>query len=35
MFDAALGAGNTLDLRAFLRVDGEALTETWVGQAFG
>jgi glucans biosynthesis protein len=35
MFDAALPAGNTLDLRAFLRLDGEALTETWVGQAFG
>jgi len=35
MFDAALQAGNTLDLRAFLRVNGAALTETWVGQAFG
>jgi len=35
MFDAPIAPGNTLDLRAFLRVNGEALTETWVGQAFG
>jgi glucans biosynthesis protein len=35
MFDAPVEAGNTLDLRAFLRMNGEALTETWVGQAFG
>jgi len=34
MFDAPLSAGNALDLRAFLRLNGEALTETWVGQAF-
>jgi periplasmic glucans biosynthesis protein len=35
MFDAPIETGNTLDLRAFLRMNGEALTETWVGQAFG
>jgi glucans biosynthesis protein len=35
MFDAPLAAGTTLDLRAFLRLKGAALTETWVGQAFG
>ena len=35
LFDAAITPGNTLDLRAFLRVNGSALTETWVGQAFG
>ncbi|MGH7022239.1 MAG: glucan biosynthesis protein, partial [Caulobacteraceae bacterium] len=33
MFDAPIAPGNTLDLRAFLRLNGEALTETWVGQA--
>ncbi|HEY1560019.1 MAG TPA: glucan biosynthesis protein [Caulobacteraceae bacterium] len=35
IFDAPLGKGDTLDLRAFLRLNGEALTETWIGQAFG
>ena len=35
IFDAPLFKGDTLDLRAFLRLNGEALTETWIAQAFG
>lgn len=35
MFDAPVPAGGLLDLRAFLRLNGGALTETWVGQVFG
>jgi glucans biosynthesis protein len=35
MFDVALAPGKTLDLRAFLRLGVESLTETWIEQAFG
>ena len=35
MFDLALEPGKTLDLRAFLRLGDESLTETWIEQAFG
>jgi glucans biosynthesis protein len=33
MFDVSLEAGNAVDLRAFLGLGGESLTETWVAQA--
>jgi len=35
MFDIATPPGSTIDIRAFLRLGGESLTETWLGQAFG
>ena len=35
VFDIELASGNPVDLRAFLRLDGESLTETWVAQALG
>ena len=35
MFDVAQAPGKTLDMRAFLRLDRESLTETWIEQAFG
>jgi len=35
LFDVALAAGNTIDLRAFLRLNADSLTETWIYQAFG
>jgi periplasmic glucans biosynthesis protein len=35
MFDVAVAAGNVVDLRAFLRLGAESLTETWIYQAFG
>jgi len=35
MFDVAAEAGNALDLRAFLRLGSEALTETWNYEVFG
>ncbi len=35
IFDVALSPGKTLDLRAFLRIGAESLTETWVAQAYG
>ena len=35
MFDVDPARGNTLELRAFLRLGAEALTETWVFQATG
>ncbi len=35
MFDVAMGAGETVDMRAYLRRGQAALTETWVYQAFG
>ena len=35
MFDLALAPGQTLDLRAFLRLGKESLTETWMNQAYG
>jgi periplasmic glucans biosynthesis protein len=35
MFDAAVAPGNVVDLRAFLRLGAESLTETWIYQAFG
>jgi glucans biosynthesis protein len=34
-FDVDLAPGQTLDLRAYLRLGDEALTETWIAQAFG
>jgi glucans biosynthesis protein len=35
MFDIAVEAGTTLDLRAFLRLGVEALSETWNFEAYG
>jgi glucans biosynthesis protein len=35
MFDVAADAGHTVELRAFLRRGGEALTETWLDQIVG
>jgi glucans biosynthesis protein len=35
MFDVAVAPGNPLNLRAFLRLGREALSETWNFQAFG
>jgi glucans biosynthesis protein len=35
MFDLEVRAGMTIDLRAYLRRGGEALTETWISQLFG
>jgi glucans biosynthesis protein len=35
MFDVDLAAGTSVDLRAFLRLKEEALSETWNFQAFG
>jgi glucans biosynthesis protein len=35
MFDVAAPAGQTVDLRAFLRLGERALTETWIGQIVG
>ena len=35
MFDVAIGAGTTVDMRAYLRRGRNALTETWTYQAFG
>ncbi len=35
MFDIAIGVGKTVDMRAYLRQGRNALTETWVYQAFG
>jgi glucans biosynthesis protein len=35
VFDIALRPGQTVDMRAFLQLDGHALTETWIYQAFG
>jgi glucans biosynthesis protein len=35
IFDVDLAAGATLDLRAFLRRGGDALTETWIYQLVG
>jgi glucans biosynthesis protein len=35
MFDIALPAGKEMDLRAFLRLGGDALTETWIDTAYG
>jgi glucans biosynthesis protein len=35
MFDIATPAGATIDIRAFLRLGGDSLTETWLAQAFG
>jgi glucan biosynthesis protein len=32
MFDAGVGAGRTLGMRADLRRGGDALTETWIYQ---
>lgn len=34
MFDIAVAAGNSVDLRAFLRLGADALTETWTFEAF-
>ncbi len=34
MFDIAATPGAVIDLRAFLRRDGQALTETWIHQVF-
>lgn len=35
MFDVALPEGRETDLRAFLRLGGDALTETWIDTAYG
>jgi glucans biosynthesis protein len=35
MFDVALPEGKEMDLRAFLRLGGDALTETWIDTAYG
>ena len=35
MFDADIAAGRVLDLRAYLAIGSEALTESWIFQAFG
>ncbi len=35
MFDVVIGEGKTVDMRAYLRHDRDALTETWTYQAFG
>jgi glucans biosynthesis protein len=35
MFDVASPEGKELDLRAFLRLGGDALTETWIDTAYG
>jgi glucans biosynthesis protein len=35
IFEVAIKAGNTIDLRAFLRLGADSLTETWIYQAFG
>ena len=35
IFDVAMTSGNTIDLRAFLRLGADSLTETWIYQAFG
>jgi glucans biosynthesis protein len=35
MFDVAIGVGKTVDMRAYLRQGRNALTETWIYQAFG
>jgi glucans biosynthesis protein len=35
MFDVALADGKERDLRAFLRLGGDALTETWIDTAYG
>jgi glucans biosynthesis protein len=35
MFDVALPEGKDTDLRAFLRLGGDALTETWIDTAYG
>jgi glucans biosynthesis protein len=35
MFDIALPDGEAMDLRAFLRLGGDALTETWIDTAYG
>jgi glucans biosynthesis protein len=35
MFDVASPEGKELDLRAFLRLADEALTETWIDTAYG
>jgi glucans biosynthesis protein len=34
-FDVAMSAGTVVDLRAFLRLGSESLSETWMYQAFG
>jgi glucans biosynthesis protein len=35
MFDVASASGKEVDLRAFLRLGAEALTETWIGTEYG
>jgi glucans biosynthesis protein len=35
MFDVDMPAGKTVDMRAFLRKGGQALTETWIYQLIG
>jgi glucans biosynthesis protein len=35
MFDIALPGGKEIDLRAFLRLGADALTETWIDTAYG
>jgi glucans biosynthesis protein len=35
MFDIAVPAGKTIDMRAFLRLGEDSLTETWIEQVMG